>query len=133
MAILSIRRISLPRVRNWPMALGLLCDEHVGNPLVGKLETSFHVERTIEVDSLGPGSLDEDVWRYAVYAGLAVFTNDADFVDGTAVPDDGLHPGVIRYVGTDWTAIYRATCEIDRHCSMDQLRGNTLYVPGNWV
>lgn len=115
------------------MSLRLLCDEHVAESLVGKLETSFHVERAIEVDSLGPSSPDTEIWTYAVEAGLAMFTNDIDFVDGSAAPADGSHPGVIRYTGTDWSAIYRATAAIDRHLSMDQLRGTTLYVPGTWV
>ena len=94
---------------------------------------SFHVEHVLEVDALGPGTNDADVWQFAVQEELLVFTNDADFVDGTVAPSERSHPGIIRYVGIDWTAIYRATCRIDRYLSMDELVGHTFRVPGNWI
>ena len=112
------------------MALRLLCNEHVGSPLLNMLETSYHVERVVTVEELGSGADNVDVWQYATQNRLLVFSNDTDFVDGTAKPDNSSHPGVIRYIGIDWPAIYRATQVIEQHLSMDELAGNTFRVPG---
>ena len=98
------------------MTLRLLYDEHV-------------------LEALGAGAADEEIWRYAVDHDRIVFTNDRDYVDGTADPGDGTHPGVILYSGDAWNHIADAVVSIDRSMPAEGIIAGDLelFVPGGWV
>ncbi|PSP42845.1 hypothetical protein BRC68_09975 [Halobacteriales archaeon QH_6_64_20] len=82
--------------------------------------------------SSGPGTPDKDIWRHAVEGDRIVFTNDRDYVDGTADPDDGTHPGVILYSGEAWNEVIDAMRSIDRSMATSEIIAGDLelFVPG---
>lgn len=76
------------------MALRLLCDEHVGKvELYPRLSAVFTTNHVLDEPTLGSDADDTDIWSHASVIDFYVFTNDTHFVDGTAVPGDGTHPG----------------------------------------
>lgn len=117
--------------------LRLLFDQHAGGELYDRLAANdaFDIERVRDIDSLGPSADDEDIWRYAVASERVVLTNGKHFVDGTADPDNGTHPGVIRFLGHDWATIAQAIETIERSLSTEDIaqHGLELYVPGEWI
>jgi predicted nuclease of predicted toxin-antitoxin system len=117
--------------------LRLLFDHHAGDELYDRLSASeaFDIERVRDIDSLGPRADDPDIWRYAVENNRVVLTNDKHFTDGTADPNDGTHPGVIRYVEYDWSAVTEAIENIEAVIDTDDIAGygTELYVPTEWT
>lgn len=117
--------------------LRLLFDQHAGGELYDRLVSSgaFDIELVRDVESLGPRANDDEIWRYAVESGRVVFTNDKHFVNGTADPGDGTHPGVIRYIGHDWAAITEAAENIGRATTTERMAENGVEfrVPTGWV
>lgn len=114
-------------------SLELLVDVHVGGPLYSRLQSHFITVRSVDV--LDSDADDDELWRYAVDNRLIIFTNDVHFVNGTADPGDGTHPGVIRYTGRDWKRIHQALLQIDGIYSHENIVNNNLeiHVPGNWA
>lgn len=114
------------------MSLELLVDAHVGGTLYSRLDSDFRIVRVVDV--LHPDAPDIDIWRYAVDNDLIVFTNDPDFVNGSANPNNGTHPGIIRYKGRNWKKIHQAVLVIDSHYTQAQIADNSLelFVPGHW-
>ncbi|MGI9282254.1 MAG: DUF5615 family PIN-like protein [Endozoicomonas sp.] len=59
-----------------------LIDENLSYKLAARLEDDFMgIEAVSKVTSLGEGSSDEQVWKYAKNHQLAILTRDKDFVD----------------------------------------------------
>lgn len=115
----------------------MLCDEHVGKAeFYPRLEAEFTVRHVIDVATLGPGTADEQIWEYADDIDYNVFTNDDDFIDGSADPENGSHPGIIFY--DDFASlddIITALQVIDRVMSTSKMsnREETHFVPGQWL
>lgn len=117
--------------------LRLLLDQHAGGELYDRLSASdaFDMELVRDVESLGSKADDDEIWRYAVENDRVVLTNDRHFVDGTADPGDGTHPGVIRYTNYDWPAVTEAVERIEAMMDTDEMAENRaeLRVPTGWV
>lgn len=117
--------------------LRFLFDQHAGGELYDRLSASdgFDIELVRDVESLGPRADDTEIWRYAVESGRVVLTNDRHFVDGTADPGDGTHPGVIRYTNYDWAAIAEAVEAIEQVTTNEEMAENRVEfrVPIGWV
>jgi predicted nuclease of predicted toxin-antitoxin system len=117
--------------------LRLLFDQHAGGEIYDRLSASevFDVELVRDVESLGPRADDDEIWRYGVENDRVILTNDGDFTDGTADPGDGTHPGVIRYVGSDWGRIAEALNRIEEQTTAEQMAeyGIVFRVPTRWV
>jgi predicted nuclease of predicted toxin-antitoxin system len=117
--------------------LRLLLDQHAGGELYDRLVSieAFDIERVRDVEGLGPRADDPDIWRYAVENSRVVLTNDGDFTDGTADPNDGTHPGVIRYIGSEWGRIVEALTRIEQQTTTEQMAeyGIVFRVPSGWL
>ena len=118
------------------MSLRLLCDEHVGLQWYdSRLTKRFDAAHVLRIGQLGAGATDSEIWRYAVRNDYNVFTADKHFVDGTADPNDGTHPGVIRYNDNQSEdEIMDALKNIQRATSSQTIATNNseFYVPGGW-
>lgn len=117
--------------------LRLLLDQHAGGELYERLTANerVDVELVRDTEGLGPEADDDEIWRYAVENNRVVLTNDRHFVNGTADPGDGTHPGVIRYTVYDWSAITEAIEAIEQQTTTEQMAeyGAVYRVPGEWV
>ena len=53
----------------------------------------------------------------------------------TADPGDGTHPGVIRYIGSEWGRIVEALTRIEQQTTTEQMAeyGIVFRVPTGWV
>lgn len=119
------------------MAIRLLCDEHVGKAeFYPRLKSEFTVKHVLDEPDLGAGSDDEEIWSHADDINFNVFTNDTHFLDGTADPGDGSHPGVIIYDDfASYDDIIAALEVIDGVMSTSKIadRGDLHFVPGQWL
>jgi predicted nuclease of predicted toxin-antitoxin system len=117
--------------------LRLLFDQHAGGEIYERLSSSdaFDIELIRNIDSLGPRAGDTEIWRYAVENNRVVLTNDQHFIDGTADPGDGTHPGVILYENYDWAAIDEAIERIEAVMNTEQMAENRVefHVPTGWI
>lgn len=106
----------------------LFCDEHVHPVLVHLLkDAGFDVE-TVE-DDVRKGIDDEEIASYVERSNRILVTNDTDFL--RSVPETG----VIYYPEHDENPkkILRALESLRRYVEPEEIRGNVIYVPGNWV
>lgn len=105
----------------------LLCDEHVPPALVHALRSEGFAVPTVE-ESVELGSSDAAVMDYATERGLAVLTNDSDFVD-----EDG-HSGVLYYEDqqTSNRELVAAIRTVDDLLSDDDLENETVFLPDGW-
>jgi len=116
------------------MALRLLCDEMVDR-------ANFYCQHVLDQPTLGAGTSDSDIRKYAVSNSLTILTNDGDFrPKGGANPNNGTWPGVIYYdddasVGKRVDAIrniegHLSTASIANYHEQQQ---QILYIPSNWT
>jgi predicted nuclease of predicted toxin-antitoxin system len=117
------------------MGLRLLCDECVGDPLFNSLKKRFDVVHVRQVNNLGSGTSDQKVWMYAVKHDYNIFTSDKDFINGSANPNNGTNPGVIRYDDTEPSYKIRGAMKnIEGSVSSQGIANQSLklFVPGSW-
>lgn len=113
------------------MRLPLLLDENVEVDLGRKLAREGHdVERVVEVDSLGVGTPDSEVRRYARETDRIVVTYDDHFAD----PDDD-HAGVFYCPDQELSSfdIFRITTAITDHFDERESLPPVVYLSVNWL
>lgn len=117
------------------MTLRLLFDEQPSRDTATRLSEHFDVERVVTVSELGPGTDDKVIWRYAVEHDRAVVTEDPDFIDGSADPEEDTYPGVIFCTNRSPQVVHDAVRRISEYHSTAELaaRREPVYVPGRWL
>jgi len=119
------------------MALRVLCDEHVGKKsFYRQLRRKFTARHVLDVPALGRGSSDTDIWNHAININFNVLTADSHFVDGTANPGNGTHPGILFYDDdAKISECVTALEAIETHLSSSQIASNDdeIYIPDGWL
>ncbi|WP_436931829.1 DUF5615 family PIN-like protein [Halosimplex halobium] len=113
------------------MRLALLLDENVEADLARKLARDGHdVERVVEVETLGVGTPDAEIRRYARETGRIVVTYDDHFAD-----PDGDHAGVFYCPDQDLSPfeIFRIVSSITDHFDEPGSLPPVVYLTENWL
>ncbi|WP_160134244.1 DUF5615 family PIN-like protein [Halococcus salsus] len=115
------------------MTLRLLCDENIERELFDALTPEFETIWVVTKDDLERGTDDPVLWTYAAQRGYTILTNDDDFVTGAAEVGSA-HPDVIHLTEIMPTGdVVRTLRRISQFTSTDELVGQTVYVPGDWL
>lgn len=105
---------------------------------IGGICYTQHVE---DQRTLGQGTRDTQVWKYAAANKLTVFTADTDFKPGgSANPNNGTWPGVIFYDDSaadsrilDALRTIAKTLTSGQIASLHTQQRRPVYVPGKWA
>lgn len=116
------------------MTLKLLLDEQIGRHIQKELNRRVYTKHVVDVSALGSGASDKNIWQYAVQNDYIVFSMDSHFVDGTADPNNGTHPGIIKCNTRNVQTIGDKIRKINSHLTHRTIVDNDLelYVPGSW-